>query len=321
MFEKRSELIKFLAVVETGKIQLTAEKLNTTQPALSRIISKLEGQFKGQLFERIPTGVRVTPFGEHIAEQARHILREIEFAEAEVNGAITGRTGNLRITAGPMWMQSIMPKVIKSFHAKYPGIELQIRTTSYKEGILHLSSGESDLHCGAFGSEEPLPQFLKRERIIDMQVGIVAHDTHPIFQKEKVTYHDLVRFPWLTLDEVIDIAKDNNGWPTFSMVLDELYERTGERVKTIVQVDAAGLFLMSTGPYLTYLSLNFAQHLSNLSLKPIPFVFGFGDRTFRAGIVARRSIEGTYAFRFFKELVRTEASRYFLGNTISANNG
>jgi hypothetical protein len=52
-----------------------------------------------------------------------------------------------------------------------------------------------------------------------MQVGIVAHDTHPIFQKEKVTYHDLVRFPWLTLDEVIDIAKNNNSWPTSSMSL------------------------------------------------------------------------------------------------------
>ncbi|MCY3596678.1 MAG: LysR family transcriptional regulator, partial [Rhodospirillales bacterium] len=63
MFEKRSDLNKLLVVAETGQILSAADKLAITQPALSRIVSKLEEQFRGRLFERIPTGVRLTELG------------------------------------------------------------------------------------------------------------------------------------------------------------------------------------------------------------------------------------------------------------------
>ena len=52
MFDKRHELAKFLAVADTGSILGAAEKIAISQPALSRIICKLEEQFKGKLFER-----------------------------------------------------------------------------------------------------------------------------------------------------------------------------------------------------------------------------------------------------------------------------
>ena len=80
MFEKRKDLLKFLVVAETGTILNASDKLSMTQPALSRTIRKLEEQFNGQLFERIPTGVRLTQFGRLVADQSLHILREIELA-------------------------------------------------------------------------------------------------------------------------------------------------------------------------------------------------------------------------------------------------
>ena len=40
MFEKRSDLIKFLTVAETSKILAAADRLGITQPALSRVIVK-----------------------------------------------------------------------------------------------------------------------------------------------------------------------------------------------------------------------------------------------------------------------------------------
>lgn len=307
MFEKRSDLIKFLTVVETGKIQMAAQKLNIAQPALSRLISKMEEQFGSQLFERVPSGVRLTPFGSNIAKQARHLVREMELAEAEVQSNISGRTGNLRITAGPMWMLAIIPKVINQFHKDYPGIELQLHTATYQEGLEFLVNGESDLHCGGFDTDEPLPQFLKRDHVLDMNLGVVAHVEHPIFEKKKPTYNDLVEYPWLGYD-ANSYRVSESDWPSLSDILEELFEKTGKRVGTIVQCDAAGLFLMSTAPYLAHLSLNFAKDLSGLPLKHVPL--DFSQRTFRSGIVSRRSIEGTSAFQYFKELLHKEAKPY-----------
>lgn len=307
MFEKRTDLIKFLAVVDTGKIHAAAIKMNTTQPALSRIITKLEEQFKGQLFERIPTGVRLTAFGATIEEQARHILREIELAEAEIDSTVSGRSGNLRITAGPMWMQVILPSVIRRFHESYPGITLQLSTMSYQEGVDLLTNGHNDLHCGGFDSDEPLPQFLIRDHILDMDLGVVAHRDHPLLSKSDITYEDLVDYPWIGYGGQTSTAAKSD-WPTLTNILDELSEHTGRRVRTIVQIDAAGLFLMGTGPYLSYFSLNFAQDIPGLPLRVIPL--NFKKRSFRAGIVARRSIKGTSAFKHFDELLRERVERY-----------
>lgn len=307
MFEKRTDLIKFLAVVDTGKIHAAAAKLNTTQPALSRIIAKLEDQFKGQLFERVPTGVRLTAFGATIEEQARHILREIELAEDEINSTVSGRTGHLRITAGPMWMQVILPSVIRRFHETYPGITLQLATMSYQEGVDLLTNGHSDLHCGGFDSDEPLPQFLNRDHILDMDLGVVAHEDHPLLARPIITYDDLVDYPWLGYGAQASTTT-RNDWPSLTNILDELAERTGRRVRTIVQIDAAGLFLMRTGPYLSYFSLNFAQDIPGLPLRIIPL--NFKSRSFRSGIVARRSIKGTSAFKHFNELLREKVAAY-----------
>lgn len=307
MFEKRSDLIKFLGVVETGKIQTAAAKLNTTQPALSRVVAKLEGQFGGQLFERTPTGVRLTPLGAKIAEQARHILREIELAESEVNSTLSGRTGNLRISAGPMWMQTVVPAAVREFHKTYPGIEIFLRTTNYREGAALLTNGQTDLHCGGFDSEEPLPQFLKRDHMLNMNLGVVAHRTHPIFARKNISYDDLVDYPWLGYGPDTQKFADND-WPSLISILDELYERTGRRVKTIVRCDAVGLFMMGTGPYLAHLATNFAEDLADLPLRQVPL--NFNAQQFRSGIVSRRSIEGTSAFKHFKEVIRQAVYRY-----------
>ena len=63
--------MKFLAVAEAGKIGAAAERLAIAQPALTRTIARLEARFGARLFERLPTGVRLTPLGETAAELAR----------------------------------------------------------------------------------------------------------------------------------------------------------------------------------------------------------------------------------------------------------
>ena len=84
MFEKRNDLIRFLAVVDTGKVLGAANDLAITQPALTRVIVKLEKQFGGRLFERLAQGMRPTQLGKIAADLSRHILGEIEVAERKI---------------------------------------------------------------------------------------------------------------------------------------------------------------------------------------------------------------------------------------------
>ena len=60
MFDHRRDLIRFLAVAEADGIARAAERIGITQPALTRIIARIERRFGAQLFERTPAA-RASP--------------------------------------------------------------------------------------------------------------------------------------------------------------------------------------------------------------------------------------------------------------------
>ena len=304
MFEKRKDLIKFLAVAEAGAILTGADKLGITQPALSRVVARLERQFGGRLFERLPKGVRLTPLGTVVAGLARHILYEIDAAEEKVNATICGRTGSLRVTAGPVWMRAVIPSAVLRFQEAFPGMELKLRTTSWAEGIRLLADGESDLHCGGIDADIPLPPFLKLDRFLDMTWGIVAHRDHPLHSRT-VNCDELADYPWIDYDASLR-SENGTGRPSLGDILNQLHDKTGRRVRTVVRGGSAGLFLMGTGPYISWLSLTFLERLPGHPIKPLPVTFG--THRYRAGIVARRSSEDLSPFGLFREIVRDVAS-------------
>jgi len=303
MFEKRSDLMKFLTVAETGTVLGAADRIAMTQPALSRAISRLETSFGGQLFERLPTGVRLTEFGATVAEQARHILREIETAEGRVRSALSGHSSGLRITAGPTWMQTILPEAVARFHAAFPDVELRLHAMTFLEGIRLLINGESDLHCGRIDTERHLPAFLRRESFLNMRSSIVARSDHPL-HSGKVACDDLVEWPWIDCEAPARTQDDEEQSP-LAELLDELFARTRKRVRTVVRAGPAGLALMGMGPYLSRLPVTFLDRLPGLCLKPLPIEFGRAE--FRAGIVSRVSAWDFSAFRHFAETVREVA--------------
>ncbi len=301
MFEKRKDLLKFLVVAKTGTMLAAADKLSVTQPSLSRIIAKLENEFDGQLFERTPTGVRLTKFGSVVADWSHHVLREIERAEEEINLTVSGQTGRLRVTAGPMWMKAVLPTAINKFHEIYPGIELELITTTYPEGLGLLINGESDLHCGGIDTNELLPRFLMRERILDMTWGIVAHKDHPL-QAKASSYDELTDYPWIDFDKIMQKGPDGYGSTLTNEILDKLYKQTSKRAKTIIRTNSMDLSLIGTGPYLSVLSLNFLEKLPGSFLKPLSLQIG--RFSFHTGILSRRETGSMAPYRHFKKIVR-----------------
>ena len=303
VFDRRSDLVKLIAVADAGGILAAAERLAITQPALGRVIARLELRFGGRLFERLPSGVRLTALGTVAADRTRHVLREIEAAEAKIAAAVSGRTGRFRITADPMWMEAVLAPAIARFRDTCPGVELTLRTASFAAGLRLLTCGESDLHCGAIDAGAPLPAFLRRERVLDTTAGIVAHAEHPLLAGRPAV-RDLVSWPWIDYGGAAPAAAAGSGPPPDG-ILDALHARTGRRVKTVLRADAAGLYLLATGPWLARLPLDFLDGLPGTPLRPLPL--GFGRCRCPAGSIARRSAEDLAPFRLLQKAVRDAA--------------
>ena len=308
MFDRRDDLVKLLAVAEAGKIGAAAERLAIAQPALTRTIARLELQLGGRLFERLPTGVRLTPLGTAAAELARGVLREIGAAEEKIGAAVSGRAGSFRVTASPMWMEAVLAPAIARYRETRPGVGLTLRTAPFAEGLRLLANGENDLHCGGIDAGDPLPGFLRRERFLDLTDGIVAHEGHPLLAGDPGP-GDLADWPWIDFDApapAVPVAiTPGDGRSSLDRLLDRLFRETGRRVATVLRAAAAGLFLMAAGPWLARLPLDFLERLTGLELRPLRLTFG--RQRYRAGFVARRSAEDLAPFRQLEQAVRDAA--------------
>lgn len=315
MFDKRHDLAKFLVVVETGTMLAAAERLGITQPALSRIVSKLEEQFKGQLFERSSVGVRVTPLGRMVAERAQHILNEIELAEEEINAALSGRTGVLFMTAEKIWAQSILPTAISKFHRSYPDVQLNFRAATHIEGIQLLTSGESELHFGNIRADETLSPLLISEPILDLTWGIVAHEDHPL-QFQEIDCSDLARYPWIEYDGCEKKGDwDQDALPSLTHVKKGLCQHTSHRVKKVVRASLTGFGMMQEGDYLSFLPVSALDKLPGASIRPLDT--DIGKRSHRLGLISKRSARCMSAYTCLREIVRDVALKE-LGNGAEA---
>ena len=168
------------------------------------------------------------------------------------------------------------------------------------KGLRRLADGATDLHCGGIDSDEPLPEFLRRERFLDMTAGVVASSGHPLLGA-KVTRRDLSRFPWIDFDWPAT-ASPGDGRPSLDALLEGLGETVPARVRTVLRAGTAGLHVMADGPYLAWLSLTFLDRLPGGFLQPLPV--RFGRYRYRSGFVARRSAEDLAPLRRLEAIVR-----------------
>jgi DNA-binding transcriptional LysR family regulator len=74
-------------------------ELRIAQPSLSRQLRRLEAQLRVDLFQRVPTGVRLTPAGSRLLPMARDLVARAEVAEARMHAVAGGALVRLRVVA------------------------------------------------------------------------------------------------------------------------------------------------------------------------------------------------------------------------------
>ncbi|GAB4224681.1 MAG: LysR family transcriptional regulator [Kiloniellaceae bacterium] len=75
---KISEIRAFLAVAEAGSMHAAAARLNLTQPAVSRLIQRLEAELGTVLFDRSTKPPTLTPAGQQALAHGRRVLQALD---------------------------------------------------------------------------------------------------------------------------------------------------------------------------------------------------------------------------------------------------
>lgn len=157
----------FLVVADELHFGRAAGRLGLSQPRVSRLVSALEREVGGALFERSTRRVRLTPLGARLRDGWRPAYGQLLATLDDVRTAARKPEGKLRIgftltTGGPA-----LTRLVRAFTAAYPGCEVQLREIS-----------QPDLY-------EPL-----RRDDIDILVGWLAVDEDDLTAGPAIEYRD-----------------------------------------------------------------------------------------------------------------------------------
>ena len=170
----------FLAVAEAGNFTRAAERSYVAQSALSEQVARLEAEIGAKLFHRTSRQVTLTPVGEAFRPLAARIVADVEHAQTEM-AALTGvRSGRLRLgiiqsSAGPVDIVDL----VTAYAARYPGVELHVRSEASGEMAAAVSTGELDVAVVALPPGGLPPALTHRPIVDDPLVAVVAPSAGP----------------------------------------------------------------------------------------------------------------------------------------------
>ncbi|KAB1073497.1 LysR family transcriptional regulator [Methylobacterium planeticum] len=115
-----------LVLAEELHFGRAAQRLNTTQPGLSRLVAELEGEIGAKLFRRTTRTVELTDAGSVFLAECRIGLDHIERAVTLARRTATGVTGTLRVGYMDFAINGRLPELIRAFSEFRPSIRLEL---------------------------------------------------------------------------------------------------------------------------------------------------------------------------------------------------
>ena len=116
----------FSRVVDEGSFARAARELNLSPAVVTRLVADLEEHLGSRLINRTTRRLSLTDSGELYLERVRHILTEVEEAEALATASTAEPRGHLRVLCPPAFAVHQIAKHLPKFRALYPRVSLEL---------------------------------------------------------------------------------------------------------------------------------------------------------------------------------------------------
>ena len=119
----------FVRVVEHQSFSAAATILGLTPSAVSKLVSRLEDRLGVQLLHRTTRRLALTSEGEVYLARARHILSDIDEAEAEVARSRGSPRGRLHVNTSIAFAVHQLAPALPEFLTRYPDVHVDLSIT------------------------------------------------------------------------------------------------------------------------------------------------------------------------------------------------
>ncbi len=228
------DLYRIFNVVSRNKsFSKAAQELYMTQSAVSQAIMKLENELEIQLFYRTSKGIVLTNEGKLLNEHINSALGIINVAEEKILEFKTLKTGQLRIGVGDTISRYFLLPYLEEFHARYPGIKLNILNGTTTEICDFIKSGKADVGICNLPIHDDHLQVIPCKEIQDI---FVCGEKFKKLTNKPISLEYLMRMPLIFLEK-----KSNSR-----MFVENFFKKRGFQVSPVFELGSYDLVLEFT---------------------------------------------------------------------------
>ena len=261
------QLRTFVTVADTGNLTQAAERLFTSQPAVSAHIKALEEQLDIKLFDRTPKGMRLTDNGFVLREKAQLVLNasnDLTLKAQTLQGILTGQA-KIGLNTDAEYL--MLAKWHQTLISQYSKLKIQLTQGSSVELLKKVSSGHLDVSF--FSGDSELDEIAYKDLFTTKAVLAGA----PKWEKQlnNAGRKELAQLPWVYpeplciyhrfISKVFENRKEEPIWVTSSATEDSTIALIKSGVGIAFIRDDEAATLLEKGEIVVYPNKSFSLPL------------------------------------------------------------
>jgi DNA-binding transcriptional LysR family regulator len=184
----------FLALEETRRFSVAAERCHVSPSAFSQMISRLEEAVGAKLFDRDTRTVSRTAEGQAFSAGAHRIQAEIDSTLRHLSERAALRTGRVALAAPPTLCAEWLPEIMSRHRGLHPNVLLTLHDVVSNRCLTMISSEEVDFGLNAQrGNELEYESTL----LFDERMYLLCRHDDPLARRRRVRLKDLKGRPFI----------------------------------------------------------------------------------------------------------------------------
>ena len=204
----------FQQVADGTTVTEVSELEPVTQSGVSRALARLEAEVGTALLRRSGRTLRMTHAGSVFKRHVDALLHQLDDGIAAVNQLIEPDTGTVALAFQHSLGTWLVPDLVRSFRAAYPGVRFQLTQVRDELHSAALEDGQADLEIGTRRPRDPA---LNTRRVAMEPLSLAIQRDHQIAKQPGIRLAEVADEPFVSLRPTSALRK----------LTDELCEEAG----------------------------------------------------------------------------------------------
>lgn len=187
-------LTYFIEVARQGSVRKAAEQLNVSASAIDRQILAAEEGLGTPLFDRFPSGMRLTAAGELVLRGALDWGKDLSLIKRQITDLSGLRRGHVRIATIEALARGFLPRIMAHVHKTYPGITLEAVIIPNEAIGDHVATGDFDL---GFCLNPQSSKDISIRAFRETSLGAILPSQHRFCTRSSLRFAELLEEPFI----------------------------------------------------------------------------------------------------------------------------